>query len=121
MRPRASWAVAVLAALLLGGCAASASATAAEPARATLHLSEFAYTPATLELPAGRAITLTVVNDGVVDHDLVISELGGQLVRVRGGKSATISLKPLRAGTYRMLCSIPTHSDLGMIGTIVAR
>ena len=116
---RARRAVLVTIALLVAAC--GAPARAADPVRLTVHMTEYSFEPADLAVPAAREVVLTLINDGRVDHDMVVTQFGGQLIRLRGGDSGTVTLRPLAAGTYRVVCSIPTHIELGMVGTIVVR
>jgi hypothetical protein len=106
--------------LLAAGCGGGATAHA--PRRFTLVLDDFLIRPQSVDVPAGR-LTLTVINRGRIGHNLRI-ELGHHtvfsLLTLKPGARATRSLR-LRAGRYRMLCSVPQHEILGQYGTLVAR
>jgi len=86
---------------------------------ATIHLSEFALTPATLEIASGG--TITVHNDGAAPHNLAIE--GTDLISpmLNGGESANLSLAGLAPGTYAIICQVVGHSDAGMKGTLVVK
>ncbi len=62
--------------------------------------------------------TFEVINDGTMEHDLIIeggSATGGTSIIFPGDTdSFTITLEP---GTYTIFCSIPGHRDQGMEAT----
>src|SRR5262245_48642860 len=49
----------------------------------TLDATDFAYTPASITVPAGEPVTLTLKNSSVVEHDLVIEKIDVQSVVTR--------------------------------------
>jgi len=89
------------------------------PQTATVHLSEFALTPATLELASGG--TITVHNDGVAPHNLAIEGTDFISPMINGGESANLALTGLAPGTYTIICQVVGHSDAGMKGTLVVK
>src|SRR4051794_36592595 len=76
---------------------------------------EWTVEPATLNLPAGRPVTLVLDNRGQLEHDVTIPALNVQLVAA-AGKSARKTIQSDRAGEYDLLCSIVGHRELGMHG-----
>lgn len=99
---------------------------------------EFAFTPSEFQIPAGKEITITGVNNGAVEHEFVIFKLGTDAgdnfgpedqaniyweFQVLPGetKSATFTA-PAEAGEYYVTCGIAGHLTAGMIGkmTVVA-
>jgi FtsP/CotA-like multicopper oxidase with cupredoxin domain len=109
----------ILAAQAGGGAPAAAAAdttagtTAAEVA---VSLSEFAITPAAIEIAEGG--TLQVTNDGAAEHDLAVVGSDVATPMLRGGESATLSLAGLAPGTYELHCTISGHDTAGMTGTL---
>jgi len=86
-----------------------------------ISLTEFAVSPAEIELGAGE-VTFAASNDGAIPHALVIE---GEGIRVgtpdssfAGGEtqSFTVDLAP---GSYEIYCPVPGHRDAGMLGTVV--
>lgn len=74
------------------------------------------------EMPAEVAagtVEFAMDNQGDLEHDLTIEELGDQRVvaRTAGGTTAsgTVQLEP---GTYTLYCSVPGHRDGGMEETL---
>ena len=79
------------------------------------------FSPDTLEVRAGEAVTLTLKNDGALLHDLVTKGASedARITNVpgRGQKSATF--RALSAGTYQVVCPQPGHTEAGMVARIV--
>jgi uncharacterized cupredoxin-like copper-binding protein len=84
----------------------------------TVIATEFAYDPEDFSLPADEAVDLTLENQGVVEHDIVVEDLDDrELVYAAAGETVTESVT-VPAGTYTFYCSIPGHRDAGMEGTL---
>lgn len=118
--------------LALAALALSVPVTAAEaPARVTVTLANFSFTPADLHLRAGQPVTIHFVNEGSGGHDFTAEEfftaatmdaanrarVGKGRVSLGKGASSDVTLIP-HAGTYKVHCSHFGHSALGMTGTI---
>jgi len=99
--------------------ATSTTAAVADSAR-TVHLNvkEWSFEPRSLQLPAGKPVTLVLDNTGQLDHDVSIPSLGVQ-VTARAGKSASQTVTPTKEGTFDFLCSIPGHKEAGMQGSLI--
>lgn len=120
--------------LAIAAFALSVPVTAAElPAKVTVTMENFSYTPAALRLHSGHAVTLHFVNDGSGAHDFTApaffaaatmdaanrARVGPKgRVSLGKGESADVTLIP-KAGTYKMHCSHFGHSALGMTGEII--
>jgi uncharacterized cupredoxin-like copper-binding protein len=89
-----------------GGAAASA-----------VSMSEFEFEPA--EVSVERGSTLTVNNEGSLDHDLKVRD-GGEVIGgtdvFPGGESQELEVD-FPPGSYEMFCSVPGHEDSGMTGS----
>jgi uncharacterized cupredoxin-like copper-binding protein len=90
----------------------------AQPEEVHLKIKEWSFTPNTLQLPAGKPVTLVLDNAGQLDHDVTIPSLGISL-KAAAGKSASQTLTPSKSGTFDFLCSIPGHKEAGMQGKVV--
>jgi len=72
--------------------------------------------PASIDVPAGQAITLTVTNEGAMAHDLkVLGESGTEMLAP--GESATVVVGPFDA-TTQAWCTVPGHKEAGMLMNI---
>lgn len=87
--------------------------TPAEGARVSM--TEFAFDPDPIVLPSGDGATLEVVNDGAVPHDLLIGALGKGTPDLAPGDSMVLDLSDQPAGTYRVVCDLPGHTEAGMV------
>lgn len=77
------------------------------------------YSQAPESVPAGE-VEMQLVNEGNIVHNVVIEELGDELVVEAGGgqeASGTVTLDP---GTYAYYCSVPGHRAAGMEGSLTA-
>jgi plastocyanin len=80
---------------------------------------EFRFSPTTVLIAAGRAVTLILDNSGAeTEHGFFLPALGfrleakaGQIVRKR-----TVFVKP---GEYKFICDLPGHHEAGMNGTLI--
>lgn len=85
----------------------------------TVVMTEFAFNPATLTVPAGRD-TFVLNNAGQFPHTLHIEGNGVSVdvaPAIDGGQNATGSVT-LRPGTYDIWCPVDGHRDRGMVGTL---
>ena len=110
-----------------GGGAASqppansqSAAPASQPSGTEISVgaTEFAFDPATIEVPAGGEATITLTNKGTIEHDITVDALG-VLIFAKAGET-TSGTVTATAGTYEFYCSIPGHKQAGMVGTLTA-
>lgn len=126
--------LALLAAVLLSGCAAAA---AAEPARELMISFRYSrFVPSAVEVPAGVPITITLRNDDPIGHEWIVGHpevhaahrLGtepkheGRPTEVSvppfGSRTTTVTFAP---GTHTFICHLPGHEAYGMSGKLTAR
>jgi uncharacterized cupredoxin-like copper-binding protein len=107
--------VGVLLAVALGGDDGDDGPTPA--ATQTVSMIEMAFEPDPIVDEAGAAV-LRVVNDGAVEHSLVIEGAGKGTPDLEPGQELTLDLRSLEPGTYRVLCDIPGHVEAGMETTL---
>ena len=89
------------------------------PRTASVHLSEFAITPASVEVASGG--TLDVHNDGAVPHNLAIECTDFITPMLDSGQTARLTLAGLAPGTYTIICQVVGHDSAGMRGTLVVK
>jgi len=98
-------------------------------------MADFSYTPKDLKIPAGKEITLTATNNGLVDHEFVIMKKGTIVtapfndddepnvfweVEVKPGKTETVKFTaPADAGEYQVVCGTPAHFEAGMVAKLM--
>ena len=116
--------------LLLGVSAAAH----AQPAVVTVQLSNFSFTPNSIQLRAGAPTTLHLQNSAHGGHNFSAPKffaaaridpksaafVRNGAVEVPGGGAVNVTLVPA-AGNYRLKCTHTLHSTFGMKGTILVR
>jgi nitrite reductase (NO-forming) len=97
------------------GAPAPAAATQdplGSPQTFAIVLKEMVVVPDVVEVPAGTPVTLNVVNEGAVPHNLTIHG-GPRTPDLKTGGKATLDLGTV-AKTMTGECSVPGHKDAGM-------
>lgn len=79
---------------------------------------DFTFNPETLSASVGQTMNVTLDNEGVLEHNFVIQELGVSLGPVPGGQTASGSFTPSAAGSFEYYCDVPGHREAGMVGTL---
>jgi uncharacterized cupredoxin-like copper-binding protein len=116
-------------AMLLTACGTSQSNNA-PVSSLSVEMSEFKFTPADMTVFAGKEITLTLVNNGGVEHDFAILKKGkvAQIpfdrdkqgndilvdYKVGAKQSGEYKFTLPEAGEYQVICSIQGHMEAGM-------
>jgi len=116
------WAVPVLLLAAAGGCGGS-DEPARPPGPDEVVMTEYEFNPRTATFQQG--VELTVRNDGEIAHNLTVErkDTDDKLIGTDsflGGRSKTIKLD-LPPGSYKMVCTVPGHEQLGMVGTLRVR
>ena len=105
------------------------------PTTINVTLSDYRYTPSTFTVPAGKEITLNLMNEGFVSHMFIIFKLGTDAgekfgpedeeniywkVELLPGKSATAKFTaPIEPGEYYVTCGLGEHHEVGMAGKLI--
>jgi plastocyanin/mono/diheme cytochrome c family protein len=80
-------------------------------------LDSLAFSETELTLKPGDTITMT--NDGFLEHDFTVDELGIHEVTPGNGDTVTITIpEDAASGDYEFYCSVPGHREGGMAGTL---
>ncbi len=134
------FAVIALAVFLVGCTSAPPQATT----QITVEASDFAYQPASIIVPVGEPVTITLNNIGNIEHDFAVEEisvtdveasdvgpaahhLSGHEAEVdydlhffaKAGDTASLQFTALEPGTYEVFCSVEGHKEAGMIARLV--
>lgn len=99
----------------LGSDSGSDDGATGAPRSVRVAMTEFAFSPDPIVLRSGDGARLEVVNDGAVPHDLVIVKLGKGTPDLPPGQSMVLDLSNQPAGTYRVVCDLPGHTEAGMV------
>lgn len=96
---------------------------------------DYVFTPAQITIPAGQEVTLTLINEGAVEHEWVLVKEGAEInepfdeaqekekifwdIEAEPGTTSTGSfIAPANPGMYQVVCAIPGHIELGMVGSV---
>ena len=110
---------------------ALAGPAAAQTPVQVIELRSFGYAPRTIQLMAGKPVTLTFVNRSGDSHDftargffarsrIVAGAVPDGEIELKGGQSQSVTLIPA-AGRYKVHCGHFLHKQFGMTGTILVR
>ena len=87
-------------------------------------MTEYEFNPRDADVKRGTE--LTVRNDGQIAHNLTVERSGAADEKLigtdsfLGGRSKTLKVD-LPPGRYRMVCTVPGHEQLGMLGVLRVR
>ena len=124
-----------LVAVLLAACGGG-EASSPEPTSVTVQgYDEFRFEPEDVSAEAGGEVTLTLENEGALEHSWVLvpenvdaveatqedAIAGANTGNIAGGESATITFTAPPAGTYTIVCTVPGHAAGGMVGTFTSQ
>lgn len=101
-------------------------------------MTDFKYDPDTWTVPAGAKVTLNLTNNGSVEHEFLMLDLGTTVTPpfnedavkdkilvdqdVDAGKSATVEFTaPTAPGEYQVLCGVAGHLEAGMQGKLIVK
>lgn len=83
----------------------------------TITGSPYKFVPNAINVNKGDTVKITFVNaEGT--HDLVIDEFNVRTGFVKAGQSETVTFVADKAGSFQYYCSVGTHRQLGMWGTL---
>ncbi|OHB24939.1 MAG: hypothetical protein A2542_01550 [Parcubacteria group bacterium RIFOXYD2_FULL_52_8] len=80
--------------------------------------SNFSFAPAQMRVKQGDTVKITFVNSNGF-HDLVIDEFTARTKQLAAGASETIQFVADKKGSFEYYCSIGTHRQMGMKGTLI--
>jgi plastocyanin len=111
-------AAALLTTVLTAACSGIlASAGGASGQQVTVKaLDTMRFEPPTITVPVGQPVQLTLANDGVLIHDVVLNQGVAQPVKIEanGKSSASGTFTIAQPGTYTYVCAQPGHEAAGM-------
>ncbi|MEX0919297.1 MAG: plastocyanin/azurin family copper-binding protein [Parcubacteria group bacterium] len=80
--------------------------------------SNFSFTPNNLTVNEGDTVRITVRNEFGM-HDFVLDEFAGARTSIlNAGQEEVITFIADRTGTFEFYCSVGTHRQMGMVGTL---
>lgn len=107
------------------GTSASAAKDAATPGApagpaVAVTMFDMRFEPANVTLKAATPFTVTAANKGVVEHNWVAQfDTFTVQVDARPGQTIARTFIAPAPGTYRVVCTVPGHEQVGMVGSLV--
>ena len=101
--------------------ASPAASPMASPAAAiVVEARDIMYDKTEITIPAGKDTTITLVNKGVLEHDLVIESLKLSIPLLKPGQEGSIVVNA-PAGEYEYWCTVAGHKESGMLGKLIVK
>lgn len=84
---------------------------------------EFMFEPKIVQMRAGEPTRIELVNNGKVEHAIVVAEPNGKgdwiHLHAQPGATDAGTFQVDAPGRYKLLCTIPGHTEAGMVGELV--
>ncbi len=84
---------------------------------------DFRFKPTTVKVRAGIPTRIELRNDGQTEHSLVVKTPDGKYdwihLHAQAGASVAATYQLDEPGEYRVLCTIPGHTEVGMTGELI--
>ena len=84
----------------------------------TVFATDSDFPPQVITVKQGEPVTLVLVNDGPIEHDLDVAALGLHL-HAPAGATTRGSFLPGRVGTFDLTCGVPGQNYSSMLGSMV--
>ncbi len=78
----------------------------------------FYFEPSVMEANLGDTVRITMTSVDM-DHDFVLDEFDVQSEVIDGGETTTFEFVVDQLGEFEFYCSVGSHRQLGMVGTLV--
>lgn len=98
--------------------AAEAETEAEEAREIRVEGGNYYFEPETINVEEGETVEFVFENAGGT-HDMVIPELGLGTEVIQGGETASFTHTFEESGEFEFECSVGSHAEQGMVGTIV--
>jgi plastocyanin len=112
----AAFALSVAAVFIAGSDEGGGTSAGGAPSSAAVSLTEFAISPNPLTVAEGG--TLSVTNDGTIEHNLAVRDQDLATADLAAGGSEDLGLSGLAAGSYQVYCTIAGHESSGMVADL---
>jgi uncharacterized cupredoxin-like copper-binding protein len=132
----------------MGAALLAACSSSPQPLEVSLQAMDFRYEPASIQVMASQQLTITMDNQGTLEHNFVIQEIPVEVSAAESGTggagmaghamdvmevepavhmgampgmSSSITLVPTKPGTYEFFCAVTGHKEAGMVGALIVR
>jgi len=80
----------------------------------------FSFVPSTMTVKKGDTVKITFKNDSGI-HDFKIDEFAVATKQLKTGESETVEFVADKTGAFEYYCSVGTHRQMGMKGTLTVQ
>jgi uncharacterized cupredoxin-like copper-binding protein len=115
--------VVAVAAVLAVSAQSALAAKSASKAAVTVNVTavDFKFKLSKTSVPKGSVVTFKVTNKGNAPHDFDIPTLRKGTAYIAPGKSASFKATMSKSGSFRFVCTVPRHIELGMSGKFAVK
>ena len=85
----------------------------------TVAASNFAFAPKEIRVKAGDRVRITLTNNSTMPHDWRVDAFNAATDVINTGQTDTVEFVASKAGTYEYYCSVATHRQQGMVGSLI--
>jgi plastocyanin len=78
----------------------------------------FFFKPNEIRVKKDSLVKVTLNNQGGL-HDFVIDEFNVRTKKINAGEADTVEFTPTQTGTFEFYCSVGSHRQMGMKGTLI--
>jgi nitrosocyanin len=82
--------------------------------------SNFAFSPQAITVNKGDTVKINFKNVGGM-HDFKIDEFNVATKKINGGETDTVTFVADKTGSFEYYCSVGTHRQMGMKGTLIVK
>lgn len=112
-------ALTALALIACGGAGDKPAPTPSTPGTVDVTMTSFKYTPSSFSFKAGDEVTFNL-KSADIPHTFTVKDLGIDWT-VEPGKPQTMKAPMSKAGTFRLICTVPGHEGAGMSASFTVR
>lgn len=80
----------------------------------------FSFKPSTITVKKGDKVKITFINSEGF-HDWVVDEFGAATKQTQAPTTEVIEFIADKTGSFEYYCSVGSHRDMGMVGTLVVK
>jgi plastocyanin len=112
--------VAAILGVALTACQGASEDSGPVAERVEIEATSYAYSPATVTVPAGR-VRFVIHNASDIVHGFEVEGQGmeEEIEEIQPGATDSLTVALAESGTYEIYCPVEDHEQRGMIGTLV--
>jgi uncharacterized cupredoxin-like copper-binding protein len=97
--------------------ASTSSTKVIKPIKITVTLKDYSFGWSRTSVPKGSTVIFTVRNTGTVQHNVDFTSLNKRSAIIAPGAKTTLKIVFKKKGSIQVVCDVPRHIQLGMVGT----